>query len=129
MTTTAQSAESAESQSRRDLLAQQIEEVKAVERREAELDAADSRRQRLLAQGYSDEDVDAIEAIRRGAEFAVLTAMAQCKRVWIEGGILRVEGSQAEKHESSLKYFNALHQGHPRTVAAVVFARLSGDQA
>ncbi|GAA4455351.1 hypothetical protein [Novipirellula rosea] len=111
---------------RRELLRQQADDVQAAERLATIAAEQDHRRQRLLAVGYSADDADAIEAIRKEVEFAVLTAMAQCRRVWIDRGVLRVEESREAKFEERLSPFNVRYTGHRCTVAAVVFVRLSG---
>ncbi|GAA4463497.1 hypothetical protein [Novipirellula rosea] len=107
-------------------IARQVAEMAASDRLAIRLAVHRRRRQLLTEKGYSADEIDRIEDLRLGATYHVLCAMAQCSRVWIDDGTLHVDGTRAGQFAKRLSRYNTVPDGHDRSLAAVLYLRLTG---
>ncbi|WP_372718883.1 hypothetical protein [Novipirellula sp.] len=107
-------------------IARQVSEMAASDRLAIRLAVHRRRRQLLSEQGYTSDEIDRIEDLRLGASYHVLCAMGQCSRLWIDDGMLHVDGSRAGHFAKRLARYNQVPDGHDRSLAAVLYLRLTG---
>ncbi|GAA5509522.1 hypothetical protein [Novipirellula caenicola] len=110
-------------------IARQVAEMAAADRLAIRLAEHRRRRQLLTEQGCTDDEIDRIEDLRLGASYHVLCAMGQCSRLWIDDGMLHVEGSRAGHFVKRLSRYNRVPDGRKCSLAAVVYQRLTGGGA
>ncbi|TWT88007.1 hypothetical protein [Neorhodopirellula pilleata] len=103
---------------------EQIEDILAVE--QAMPGEVHRMRERitLTRRGWTTAEVDAMFDLRQQCEQAVTTAMACCRCVSIEDGVVRCDGSQAERYQRRLERFNRILPPHTVSYAAFVFERM-----
>tara|TARA_R110002049_G_scaffold2750_3_gene21829 strand:+ start:18599 stop:19075 length:477 start_codon:yes stop_codon:yes gene_type:complete len=87
-----------------------------------------ARRARLLDDGYTSDDVDKIESMKRECQIVVFAAMAFCSDTRIENGVVVLEGTWSTNYAARLARFNRIHKSQKFSLAALYVAGILAEK-